>query len=431
MGRPTISHSAQQVLDEETRRGDVIANRFRFGLVGMLLAVSVFAAGGNPRFILINAGINAVYLIGVILQAVRLKRRPEAQPSALTYGVLALEFLVFASVPIVYQVTESPGNFAYTMKNPFLFFWILPVLISAVQFRLRLMTTAGITSVVIVAAIFVYGLGFAQVRTTREPTEHLLGAAVSAQVVLSPIAVVFLAIIALVRFSIIRTTNMAARIGTLQAERTSLSRYFSPAVVDEITRDPDTVSRGARQPVTILFMDIRDFTQTAERMDPERLTHLLSAFRQQMTGLIFEHHGTVDKFIGDAIMATFGTPHPSQDPPTDTRNAVAAARAMLAALRDFNREHELKDKAWRVGVAVHAGVVFAGTVGHSSSLEYTVIGNAVNVASRIEGLCRQYRAQLLVSGEVVAALPPGDHGESLGSVEVRGRSEPLGLYRLA
>ena len=423
-----LSQAARRVIDQEVRRGDVLANRFRFGLATLLTVVAVTAAGGNPTYLAINLTISLVYLGVVALQAVQLRR---SESAFVTYTVLAVEFALMLAGPIAYTILESGGELAFLVKNPFLLLILLPLLLSGIQFRRRVTTVAGVVSIGLLAGILVYAIGFSDLNLTTEATLHL-GIYVSPQLLVPPVLVIFVSVAAVLRFSNVRLRAMVGRIGTLEAERTSLSRYFSPAVVEEITRNPDVVTSGARQPVTILFCDIRDFTSTAESLSPERLAELLSSFREVMTATIFEHHGTVDKFIGDSIMATFGTPRPSQDADGDARNGVFCARHMLTVLAGFNDRFGLRGKqAWRVGIALHSGPVFAGTIGESASLEYTVIGNTVNIASRMEGLCRELEAQILVSQQVIQALGSGEPAQRLAPVSVRGRSEPLQLYKLA
>ncbi|MEI8093631.1 MAG: adenylate/guanylate cyclase domain-containing protein [Spirochaetales bacterium] len=208
-----------------------------------------------------------------------------------------------------------------------------------------------------------------------------------------------------------------------------LGRYFSPGVASHIARSDAAFLRpgGQLQNVTVLFSDLRGFTALSEGLEPARVVELLSLYQEQMVAAIFEHGGTLDKFIGDGIMATFGTPHPAPD---DASRALQAALAMQTRLRGLN--NTLSGRGFpplRQGIGIHSGPVIAGNVGTASRLEYTVIGDTVNTASRLEALCKQTGDEVLVSEQLVAALgDPRWTFEPRGSLEVRGKAKPLAVF---
>lgn len=176
----------------------------------------------------------------------------------------------------------------------------------------------------------------------------------------------------------------------------------------------------------MLFSDIRDFTTLTERLQPSEVVTFLSDYHARMLDEIFAHGGTIDKFIGDAIMVTFGTPNPAHD---DAECAVRAALAMNKALADLNRDRrDCSLPEIRHGIGIHFGPVIAGNIGTEDRLEYTVIGDTVNVASRIQDACKTVGNSLLISEAVKARLPSDIETEPLPDRRVKGRAEPVQLH---
>ncbi|MGI9523196.1 MAG: adenylate/guanylate cyclase domain-containing protein, partial [Hyphomicrobiaceae bacterium] len=193
----------------------------------------------------------------------------------------------------------------------------------------------------------------------------------------------------------------------LEVANAQFGRYFSPGVVSRISSDAESVLGvgGRTQEVAVMFYDIRDFTTLTEDLSPSDAVGFLSQYHERMVAVIFEFGGTIDKFIGDALMVTFGTPEPRDD---DAERSVRAAIAMNAALAELNVERERDGLVTiRHGIGIHFGPVIAGNIGTEARLEYTVIGATVNVASRIQDVCKTLGENLLVSEAVASRLPPG------------------------
>jgi adenylate cyclase len=150
-----------------------------------------------------------------------------------------------------------------------------------------------------------------------------------------------------------------------------------------------------------MFLDIRGFTSFAEQLPPETTLELLRSFHSRMSQQVFAHGGTLDKFIGDGLMATFGVPRKG---PNDATNAVLCALAMRQAMQEWNAERALQ--GWQpieIGIGIHYGPVVMGNIGTEERLEFAVIGDTVNVASRIEHLSRTLNTEIVLSDDVVAA----------------------------
>ncbi len=206
--------------------------------------------------------------------------------------------------------------------------------------------------------------------------------------------------------------------------RNHLSRYFSPEVVQAI--ETESLETGRRAEVTLLFSDIRGFTSISEKLDSQDVVDLLTEYHERMVDAIFAHGGTLDKFIGDGIMAWFGG---LDERANGAENAVRSAIAMHESLMELNRERaERGESMLRIGVGLHTGTVILGNIGSSRRREYTAIGDAVNVASRIEGLTKTLAQPILVSDETRRAAGDAVEFTLGGEVEVRGKTEPVRVW---
>tara|TARA_R110000787_G_scaffold150694_3_gene264624 strand:- start:986 stop:2281 length:1296 start_codon:yes stop_codon:yes gene_type:complete len=183
---------------------------------------------------------------------------------------------------------------------------------------------------------------------------------------------------------------------TERLARDRLSRFFAPDIAKRLTETPDEDSaRGGVQETTVLFADIRGFSSIAEGIPPEELTGMLGEFREIVAGAIQDHDGVVDKFIGDAVLAVFGYPGPDK---TAAGRGLSCAISILEKLDAWSRERRARGRpAIRVGIGLHYGEAFVGVVGRESLLEFTVIGDTVNIAERIERLTRKFGADIAVS----------------------------------
>lgn len=238
---------------------------------------------------------------------------------------------------------------------------------------------------------------------------------------------------ALLAAAVWRSRRLALRQVAAEQARSNLARYFSPNLVDGLARADRPFEGASTQNVAVLFVDIVGFSSIAEGMPPERVIALLRGFHQRMCRVVFAHHGTIDKYIGDAVLATFGTPQPGD---RDATNALKCALGMLREIERWNAKRALRGAAaLHVGVGIHYGPVVVGNIGDKRRLEFTVIGDVVNVASRLERLTRQYQAPLVVSGDLVAAVQQEGCDDSLlvgftesTFSEVRGRREPVPIW---
>jgi adenylate cyclase len=211
--------------------------------------------------------------------------------------------------------------------------------------------------------------------------------------------------------------------------RQAFGRYVSPALVETIIAHPDRLKLGGEEiEVTVLFADLAGFTGLSEEMPPEPLIQLLNDYFTTMTRIILAQRGTVDKFIGDAVMAVWGAPVPMAD------HAVLACQAALdmhtatGRLRETWRERGLPQLTVRMGL--HSGRVLAGNVGSSDRFDYTVMGDTVNLASRLEGVNKRYGTEILVSEAACRQAAGHFLLRELDLVQVKGRQQPVTIYEL-
>ncbi len=207
-----------------------------------------------------------------------------------------------------------------------------------------------------------------------------------------------------------------------QFVRRAFAQYLSPTMVERLAEDPATLTLGGEtREITILFSDIRGFTSLSEKMDPQDITSLLNRFLTPMTDVLLETGATIDKYIGDAIMAFWNAPLTTNDHP---RRACLAAINMLNAVEELNRREDVKIK---IGVGLNTGACCVGNLGSEQRFSYSAIGDSVNVAARVESLTKQYGLSILLT-EFTSAFASGLALLEIDLVRVVGRSEPVALY---
>jgi adenylate cyclase len=212
-----------------------------------------------------------------------------------------------------------------------------------------------------------------------------------------------------------------------QRQSRRLSRFFSPAVLKEVIRARSDQGLGsARRRLTVLFCDIRGFTALSERLPPEEVAELLGEYLTELTAVVFKNGGTVDKYVGDCIMALYNVPfeHPDH-----------ASQAVRTAI-EFQEHTRALSARWRAragvelanGVGISTGDAVVGALGSRQRLEYTAIGDTVNLAARLEGLTKDFESPIIVSESTYALLDGEFPVRPLGNVRVKGKEEPVEIY---
>ncbi|MBI3479440.1 MAG: adenylate/guanylate cyclase domain-containing protein [Nitrosomonadales bacterium] len=208
------------------------------------------------------------------------------------------------------------------------------------------------------------------------------------------------------------------------------TQYVSKEVLDEIMNNYQEYlksSAGQKVEITVLFSDIRGFTTMSETTPPEKIVEMLNVHFTVMADIILKHNGTIDKYIGDAIMAFWGAPVQSSD---HAEQAVLAGQEMLEGLKEVNRilrergfEHEIK-----IGIGINTGPVTIGNIGSEKKKNYTVVGDAVNLSSRLESITKEYATPLLLSEYTYGKIKDKIDCKRIGNVKVKGREQPVDIY---
>ena len=231
-----------------------------------------------------------------------------------------------------------------------------------------------------------------------------------------------------------RTRELDQRRAAAERARVNLARYFSPNIVELLAERDEPFGAVRRQMVAVMFADIVGFTRMAETMAPEAVVDMLRQYHDRMTARIFASGGTVEKYIGDAIFALWGLPHARAEDPV---NALGCADSMISTLHEWNAERQASGETpLAIGIGLHYGPAVIGDVGSEHGLSFTVIGDTVNTASRLQALTRNVSAPLVASDELVAAAKDRTEGSAdlldclvdRGEQVLRGRTAPVRVW---
>lgn len=221
--------------------------------------------------------------------------------------------------------------------------------------------------------------------------------------------------------------GMAAGLQERDRIKTAFARYVSQSVIERtLGAEGDSLLKGDRRQITVLFADIRNFTTLCEDRRAEEIVALLSAYFERMIGVVMAHHGWVDKFLGDGLMVTFGA---LEDDPHHQKNAIRAALEMQAQLRLLCAEWG--ERGWpplRIGIGIHSGYAIVGNIGSSERLEFTALGDAVNLASRLQSATKEVGVDILISEYTLDAVRGLFQTVSCGTIKVKGRTAEVPVY---
>lgn len=245
--------------------------------------------------------------------------------------------------------------------------------------------------------------------------------------------VILMIVAATLALAVRRSNNLLLSHASVERERTNLARYFSPTVVQELSKNDEPLKQVRTQNVAVLFVDIVGFTAFADGKHPEEIIGTLRQFHGLMEHEVFRHGGTLDKYLGDGLMATFGTPFAGV---SDACNALRCAQAMIVTVAELNRQRDQQGQPpIRAGFGLHYGPVVLGDIG-AHRLEFAVIGSTVNAASRLEALTRQLGCVLVASDALVDQVrtEASSSGVELTRLvsqpaqPIRGIEQPIGIW---
>jgi adenylate cyclase len=248
--------------------------------------------------------------------------------------------------------------------------------------------------------------------------------------------IVFAIVAVTLAIAVRRSNALLVSHAGLERERTNLARYFSPNVVEQLSKNDEPLKQVRTEHVAVLFADIVGFTAYADGRGPLEVIRTLRQFHERMEREIFRHDGTLDKYLGDGLMATFGTPFPGT---SDAGNALRCAQAILGSIDELNRERKPRgEPPIRISIGLHYGQVVLGDIG-LNRLEFAVIGTTVNAASRLESLTREFGCAIIASDDLVrqARTEPGSSEANFAHLlaqppqAIRGLEQPLGIWTRA
>jgi adenylate cyclase len=210
--------------------------------------------------------------------------------------------------------------------------------------------------------------------------------------------------------------------------KSTMYRYMTQELAEELLKLDDAKLGGDRKEVSILFSDIRGYTTLTENMDAEEVVSMLNEYFESMVEAVFKHKGTLDKYIGDAIMAVFGSPLPLEE---HAWMAVRTSLEMRSRLQDLNNRRIAADKPKiRIGIGINSDTVISGNIGSSKRMEFTAIGDGVNLGSRLESVSKQYGCDIIISDNTFKLCENNIWARELDFIRVKGRNEPVSIYEL-
>lgn len=342
--------------------------------------------------------------------------------------ILYLPFTAFPSILFILTEINLPGGAATYFFGPPVFLYFVMTALSGILFHRGVSIFAGILSTI--QYIFFYYLAQDVLHQITAPDP------VMQQDFSEPVIYLFRAIMILATGFIIGVSANSARklfyrVLHEQNEKQSLDRLFGQYVSHEVKNKIIQEKKemlAERKNVVVLFSDLRSFSTFSERMQPEDVVLQLNEYFEKMVQCIVENGGTVDKFIGDAIMAVFGGLVDLENP---SENALMAATNMFESLHELNLSWENTNKpALQMGIGLHYGEVLEGTIGSKTRKEFTVMGDTVNTAARLESEAKNYEQSLIISQRIWEKLNIQNQQEfiRLGNVQVKGKSEILTIY---
>ena len=434
-----IQKFAEAALADSKREGLWLAVRARWvALAVIALTLPIM----NPHWEVIY------YIVSLGLFAVIGWAQLKVGKAGVSRPELFLMFCDLALLTFIAVVPNpwSPGGWPIGMQfrfNTFIYFFVL-LATAPLAYSWRTVIAMGTWT----AALWAVGVGWVWLQPeTHAALAERVRAAVGSDVrmfaLIDPTAihiaarfqeiVVFLIVAVTLAVAVRRSNALLVSHAGIERERTNLARYFSPNVVEQLSKNDEPLKQVRTENVAVLFADIVGFTAYADGRSPAEVIGTLRRFHERMEREIFRHEGTLDKYLGAGLMATFGTPFPGA---SDAGNALRCAQTMLSAIDDLNRERRHRgEPPIRISIGLHYGQVVLGDIG-LNRLEFAVIGTTVNAASRLESLTREFGCAIIASDNLVqrarAETSSSDadftHLVAQPPQAIRGLEQPLGIW---
>ena len=434
-----IQKFAEAALADSKREGLWLAVRARWvALAVIALTLPIM----NPHWEVIY------YIVSLGLFAVIGWAQLKVGKAGVSRPELFLMFCDLALLTFIAVVPNpwSPGGWPIGMQfrfDTFIYFFVL-LATAPLAYSWRTVIAMGTWT----AALWAVGVGWVWLQPeTHAALAERVRAAVGSDVrmfaLIDPTAVhiaarfqeivVFLIVAVTLAVAVRRSNALLVSHAGIERERTNLARYFSPNVVEQLSKNDEPLKQVRTENVAVLFADIVGFTAYADGRSPAEVIGTLRRFHERMEREIFRHEGTLDKYLGDGLMATFGTPFPGA---SDAGNALRCAQTMQGAIDDLNRERRHRgEPPIRISIGLHYGQVVLGDIG-LNRLEFAVIGTTVNAASRLESLTREFGCAIIASDDLVQRASAETSSSDADFTRlvaqppqaIRGLEQPLGIW---
>ncbi len=428
-----------RALEEEKMEGQRIATWARSIALGVVAIMLVYV---NPRLEVIYY---EVLLAAFLLIGIAQFRAARVGQSGLELALILLDLVLLTvtlAVPNPFGQGEWPTAIQYRFGG-FIYFYIF-LASATLAYSWRTVQSIGIwagviwlTSVGLVSWLGVtYPELSSNVKTALAGYDRVFDVldpnSVELRIRIQEV-VVFVLVAAIIGMKSRRSSRLLMRQADMAEQRANLSRYFPPNMVEELASRSDPMGGTRTQRVAVLFADLVGFTRLAEESNPQEVIALLRSFHAGLEEAVFSNGGTLDKYLGDGVMATFGTP---QSTLADAQNAINAAFAMQAAMDRINEEREAANQTpLHLSIGVHFGEVTLGDIGTARRKEFATLGDTVNVAARLEAASRELSCRIVISNDVMNSVDPESERKNFqtrmklhGALPLRGRDEPVDVW---
>ncbi len=421
--------AVESILQKQEKRGERLVNHFRlaFCLMGLLAMVPAWpnnTATANLVFLVLGLS----WLVYCLALYIMLMVYRDRYWPWLKFVTVTLDLVLQAGTALAAGVNHS-GLLEY-FRSGFIFLFVFWTLFAGFRFSMAAGLYSAALSLVLNAGILWFAVATGRVEATAVSVYH--GPAIN--VVDQGMIIFFISIPGVVagviagmaRNLVRRAEDESLQRARLQKEKGRLRRYLSKDLVELVLEDPDRLELGgARQTATIMFTNIRNFTPFSERREPEEVVNFLNLYFTRMVSIVFRTGGTLDKYMGDGLLAEYGVPFDVEKAPL---RSVTAALEMVHVLHDFNESaglHELAEV--EIGVGIATGPVVAGNIGSLERMEYTCIGDTVNTAARMEKLNREIGSNILICERTYRAVKDFVVAHRVPPMKAKGK-EPMAIY---